>query len=184
MSRISNYIKDKYGLSNYQIAQLTFVFKSTTSELSKILIMGIIFHNHLKQYIFLLLLMCFLRTFSGGIHFYTYKKCLTASTLYIWSIIAVFSNIAVPLFVQLFLLFACIVACYKVGPILSKYRTHFPEKQLYICRNITCLTIFIYTIAMYIIPKNLYCMSGFWMIILHSLQLFVAKIQMKGEYMQ
>ena len=35
MDRIKIYIKDKYGLSNYQIAQLAFVFKSTSSELAK-----------------------------------------------------------------------------------------------------------------------------------------------------
>ena len=49
MDRIKIYIKDKYGLSNYQMAQLTFVIKSTSSELSKILLMGIAFQNHLKH---------------------------------------------------------------------------------------------------------------------------------------
>lgn len=53
------YIKGKYGLSNYQMAQLTFVIKSTSSELSKILLMSIAFQNHLKLYIFLLIIMCF-----------------------------------------------------------------------------------------------------------------------------
>ena len=33
MDKIKIYIKDKYGLSNYQMAQLTFVIKSTSSEL-------------------------------------------------------------------------------------------------------------------------------------------------------
>ena len=61
MDKIKIYIKDKYGLSNYQMAQLTFVIKSTSSELSKILLMGIAFQNHLKLYIFLLIIMCFLK---------------------------------------------------------------------------------------------------------------------------
>lgn len=92
MDRIKIYIKDKYGLSNYQMAQLTFVIKSTSSELSKILLMGIAFQNHLKLYIFLLIIMCFLRTFSGGLHFYTYKKCLLASTTYMGIIIFFFQK--------------------------------------------------------------------------------------------
>lgn len=37
---------------------------------------------------------------------------------------------------------------------------------------------------MYIIPENPYFAAGFWMIILHSLQLFVAKIRKKGENVQ
>ena len=184
MDRLKSYIKEKYGLSNYQVAQLTFVFKSTSSELSKMLIMGILFHNYLKLYAFLLLIMCFIRTFSGGIHFYTYKMCLMASTIYIGSIITFLSKIILPIYVRLFLLTLCIVVCYLIGPVLSNYRTYFPKKQLYFCRNVTCLIIFIYTIIMYIIPENPYFAAGFWMIILHSLQLFVAKIRKKGENVQ
>ena len=184
MERLKSYIKEKYWLSNYQVAQLTFVFKSTSSELSKMLIMGILFHNYLKLYAFLLLIMCFIRTFSGGIHFYTYKMCLMASTIYIGSIITFLSKIILPIYVRLFLLTLCIVVCYLIGPVLSNYRTYFPKKQLYFCRNVTCLIIFIYTIIMYIIPENPYFAAGFWMIILHSLQLFVAKIRKKGENVQ
>ncbi len=182
MDKIKAYIKDKYELSNYQMAQLVFVFKTVSSELSKILIMGIVFHNHLKLYAFLLLIMCFIRTFSGGLHFSTYFGCLAASTLYIGIIIFILSKIVVPLYIQLLLLLTCIIACYITGPVLSKYRTAFPKKQLYFSRNITCLIIFIYTIILYIIPQNPYFIAGTWMIILHSLQLIVAKIIKKGDF--
>ena len=181
MDKIKAYIKDKYELSNYQMAQLVFVFKTVSSELSKTLIMGIVFHNHLKLYAFLLFIMCFIRTFSGGLHFSTYYRCLAASTLYIGSIIFVFSKIVLPLYIQLLLLVTCIIGCYITGPVLSKYRTDFPKKQLYFSRNITCLFIFIYTIILYIIPEKSYFTVGTWMIILHSLQLIVAKIVKKGE---
>lgn len=181
MNMIKNYLTCKYGLSNYQIAQLAFIVKSTSSELSKILLMGVLFYKHLKLYVFLLLLMCCIRTFSGGFHFYTYWGCLIASTIYIGSIITVLSRLTPPLYARLFLLAICIIVCYAIGPVLSIYRTNFPEKQLYICRNITCFIIFIYAITMYIIPENPYFSAGFWMIILHSLQLFVAKIRQKGE---
>lgn len=181
MNRIKEYLKRKYGLSNYQVAQLAFVFKTASAELSKILIMGIIFHSNLKLYTFLLIIMCSLRTFSGGLHFSTYTRCLLASSMYIGSIISILAQITLPMYVRLFLLTFAIIACYTIGPVLSKYRTHFPERQLYLCRNITCFIIFIYTIIMYIIPENSYLVAGFWMIILHSLQLYVAKIRKKGE---
>lgn len=41
-----------------------------------------------------------------------------------------------------------------------------------------------YALILYIIPENPYLAAGVWMIILHSLQLFVAKIQKKGETTQ
>lgn len=184
MNRIKEYMKAKYGLSNYQVAQLAFVFKTTSSELSKMVIMGIIFHNHLKLYFFLLIIMCFLRTFSGGVHFSTYNKCLLGSTIYMGVIIFILAKITLSLHIRLILLTFCLIACYVIGPVLSQYRTHFPERQLYFCRNVTCFTIFLYTLIMYIIPENPYFMAGFWMIILHSLQLYVAKIRKKGACAQ
>lgn len=184
MDNVKNFIKEKYQLSNYQMAQLSFVFKTYVGELSKMLIMGCIFHNQLKMYLFLLFLMCLLRSFSGGIHFYTYKRCLLGSIIYMGTVIYLLSKIEPPMYLQLLGLLICIISCYFIGPVLSNYRTNFPEKQLYFCRNITCLVIFMYTVGMYIIPENPYTISGFWMIILHSLQLFVAKIRKKGEVEQ
>lgn len=184
MKKLKSRIQDKYNLSNYQIAQLSFVYKSLSSEISKIIIMGILFHNHLDLYTFLLFVMCLLRTFSGGLHFYTYIRCLAASTIYIGIIIFILSKIVLLLYMQLLLLTACIIVCYVTGPVLSKYRIAFPKKQLYFSRNITCLIIFLYTILMYIIPKNPYFIAGVWMVILHSLQLIVAKITKKGDTIQ
>ncbi len=180
MNIVKDFLKEKYQLSNYQIAQLAFVFKTYLGELSKMLIMGFLFHRQLKLYLFLLFLMCLLRSFSGGIHFYTYKGCLLGSIIYMGTVIYILSRIEPPVYLQLFGLLICIISCYAIGPVLSKYRTNFPEKQLCFCRNITCLIIFAYAIITYIIPANPYSISGFWMIILHSLQLYVAKIRKKG----
>lgn len=181
MMIIKQYLKEKYHMSNYQIAQIEFFFKNIISELSKMIIMGILFHKHLKMYFFLLFMMCLLRSFSGGIHFYTYHGCLICSFAYMWLAMYLLPNIMLPTYAKLFLLLLCIIICYSIGPVLSKYRTNFPKKRLYYCRNITCLIIFTYTFIMYIVPKNPYFKSGFWMIILHSLQLYAAKIRTKGE---
>ena len=47
MKTIKKHLQETYHLSNYQIAQLIFLFKTTISELSKIIIMGILFYNRL-----------------------------------------------------------------------------------------------------------------------------------------
>ncbi|MDE6914305.1 MAG: accessory gene regulator B family protein [Lachnospiraceae bacterium] len=179
--RIKQCLKERYHLSNYQIAQIAFFFKNIFSELSKIFIMGVLFHRHLKMYLFLLFLMCLLRSFSGGIHFYTYRSCLAGSVTYMWIALYALPHIALPKYIQLSLLLVCVITCYYVGPVLSKYRTNFPQKRLYYCRNVTCLIIGTYAFIMCVIPENPYIILGFWMIILHSLQLIVAKIRKKGE---
>ena len=180
MKNFKTNIKQKYNMSNYQVEQIVFVFKSVGSELSKMLIMGILFQNEILLFLFQLIVMCLLRSFSGGFHFYSYWSCLLASVLYMSSLVFIFPNITLPLYMQIFLLSISFCICYLIGPVLSKYRINFPKKQLYFCRNVTCSIIFLFSLILYILPQNRYMVAGSWMIILHSLQLLAAKILAKG----
>ncbi len=181
MKSIEKHIKDTYHLSNYQIAQLAFLVKTLGSELSKLLIMGIFFHNRLTLYIFALLVMLCLRCSTGGLHFYTYTGCLIASTLYLGLALFPLPYIKLRRWIQISLLLGCIITSYIIGPITSKYRPVSSIEHNKHRRNIACFFIFIYTLILYIIPENTYLTVGFWIIILHSLQLLVAKIQKKGD---
>ena len=177
MNNFKANIKQKYNISNYQAEQIIFVIKRLGSELSKLLI---IFLEDFLSFLFQLIFMCFLRSFSGGFHFYSYWSCLLASVLYMSSLVFIFPNITLPLYMQIFLLSISFCICYLIGPVLSKYRINFPKKQLYFCRNVTCSIIFLFSLILYIIPQNRYMVAGSWMIILHSLQLLAAKILAKG----
>lgn len=175
MKTFKHYLKEKHNLSNYQIAQLAFLGKTVLSEISKVLIMGIIFYKHLPLYFFSLLIMLVLRCSTGGIHFYTYIGCLAASIIFLWSVIVLLPIIIVPLSVQLILLLLCILSCYSIGPIPSKYRPPYSNTFIQKCKLIISIFIFLYTIVLYIIPGSPYLNVGFWTIILHSLQLTIAK---------
>ena len=177
---IKKYLKEKHHLSNYEIAQIEFLFKTVSSELSKMTIMGIMFHKHLGLYLYALCIMVYLRSTTGGLHFYTYAQCLTGSILYIGSAIFLLPNITLPSYLQLVLLMICILTCYRTGPVVSRYRQEPSPQKFQHCRNITCIGIFIYALITYIMPENQYIIVGFWIIILHSLQLPIAKIRKKG----
>ena len=59
--RVKNFktnIKHKYNMSNYQVEQIVFVFKSVGSELSKMLIMGILFQNEILLFLFFINYIC------------------------------------------------------------------------------------------------------------------------------
>lgn len=181
MEKLKKHLKDTYQLSNYQIAQLAYVLKTFTSELSKMLIMIILFHRQLPAYLFSLFIMLFLRCSTGGLHFYTYIGCLLASITYIYFAIFILPTLLLPAFMQLLLLLLCVVVCYHIGPVVSKYRAK-PSQTLFTRgRNTTCTFIFIYALILYIMPANHLMNVGFWVIILHSLQLIIAKIKKKGD---
>ena len=65
MKNFKTNIKQKYNMSNYQVEQIVFVFKSVGSELSKMLIMGILFQNEILLFLFQLIVMCLLRSFGS-----------------------------------------------------------------------------------------------------------------------
>ena len=182
MESIKKYLKENYHLSNYQVAQLAFLTKTIFSELSKIVIMSFLFHKQFSTYAFALFIMLFLRSSTGGLHFYTYGGCLLTSILYIWLAVVALPKLMMPPYIQVVFLLISILTCYFVGPVVSKYRPTPSPQHAKRCRNITCIFIFIFTLLLYIIPDNPYMITGFWIIILHSLQLLVAKIQKKGDY--
>ncbi len=184
MHILRTYLRNNYDISNYQISQIFFLFKTLFSEISKILIMGVLFFNQLPQYLFALFIMLFLRCATGGLHFYTYLQCLIASIAYLGIALFLPSLVHLSQHIQLLLLLLCIVICYIIGPIASKYRPIPSPTFLKRCKTFTCFFIFLYSLLFYIMPENNYLIIGFWIIILHSLQLFLAKIQKKGAHNQ
>lgn len=176
-------LKEQYQFSDFQIAQLEYVWKTVTSELSKLLIMVILFHDRLGLYLFAMAVMVLLRTSTGGIHCSKYISCLFVSVTYVFLSLYVMPAIPVNKLLQMILLFACILCNYFIGPVTSKVRRPLPEKTVKRVRVQAFVIIFFYLTLTYIVPESPYITVGFWVIILHTLQLITAKlIKMKGAY--
>lgn len=181
MEQIRIYLKNTYELSNYQIAQIAFLFKTILSEVSKILIMGFLFHGQLPLYVFALFVMIVLRSLMGGLHFYTYLNCLLVSAIYLGLAIYVLPHIPIVLYLQITLLLLSILICNHIGPLTSKYRPESCKRRFTQYKRLAIAFILLYSLVLYIMPENNpYLCVGFWVIILHSLQLIIAKIQTRG----
>lgn len=181
MKNLNIYLTGKCHLSNYQAAQVVFLLKTILSELSKLLIMAILFRRQIIYYLFGLLVMIFLRCTMGCLHFYRYSQCLLASIIYIWLSVIVMPHILIYKYVEIILMIFSILICYYIGPLPSKYRPQYSKQYLTKMRLFTSKFIFLYTLILYIIPRSKFLSVGFWIIILHSLQLVIAKILSKGE---
>ena len=174
-------LKTQYEFSDFQIAQLNYLWKMFISEFSKLLIMGIIFRNILGIYIFAVVVMLLLRFSTGGLHCHTYLSCFLVSFTYIFLALAVLPVIPVNKLLQMILLFACILCNYYIGPVTSKFRRPPSEKMIKRVRGQAFVIIFFYLTFTYITPENPYITAGFWVIILHTMQLVAAKlINVKG----
>ncbi len=179
MQAVKQALVEKYDLSAYQAAQLLFLLKTLSSEISKIIILAVIFHENLLLFFFALMILLILRCSTGGIHFYTYTKCLAGSILYFTFAITLLPHIFLPSPLRIILCVLCTLICYRVGPVPSQYRPPYTELFIKRCKTIITGFLLFYTALIYVIPESHFIIVGFWIIILHTLQLIAAKYTRK-----
>lgn len=175
------FLKEQYQFSDFQIAQLQYTWKTFSSELSKLLIMGFIFRNTLGRYVFAVTIMLLLRTATGGLHCKKYISCFLVSFSYMFLSLAVLPLIPVNKVFQLILLFICMLCNYYIGPVTSSVHRPLSNDCTKRVKLQAFLVIFFYLALAYIVPENPYITCGFWVIILHTLQLSAAKLLKKEE---
>ncbi|MBQ2936619.1 MAG: accessory gene regulator B family protein [Lachnospiraceae bacterium] len=177
---MKDFLKKNYNFTDYQIAQLGYLFKTLLGELSKMVIMGVLFRKELPLYFAAIIMLLLMRTSTGGLHCKTYFTCLLSSCAYIFVCIKLLPMIPLPIVVQIISLPICLYINYKWGPVTSDIHMPLTEEQKKRGRIRALLIIYIFAIVMSIIPDNKYLIVCYWVIIVHSLQLVYAKILKKG----
>jgi len=175
------FLKEQYEFSDYQIAQLKYLFKTVTAEFSKLAIMAFIFRDKLGLYFFAVTVMLLLRTSTGGLHCKTYLGCFAVSLGYMFLSIEILPLITVNKLLQMILLFACMLLNYYIGPVTSAVRRPLQERVIKRVRLQAFIIIFFYLTLTYILPETVYVTAGFWVVILHTVQLAAAKILKMGK---
>ena len=178
---MKEFLKREYQFSNYQIAQLEFFFKTVFSEISKILLIGILFRRELAVYCIGLVVLLILRTSTGGLHCKTYFGCLFSSAILIITSFKLLPFIPLGFIPRMVLLVCCIAVIYLVGPVTSD--VHMPLTDEVVKRGRLTAVVFVscVTVLMGIIPGNSYMNIIFWIIITHTLQLVAAKVRKKRK---
>lgn len=176
-----DFLKKEYEFSDYQIAQLKYLFKTVAAEVSKLAIMAFIFRDKLGLYFFAVTVMLLLRTATGGLHCKTYWGCFAVSLGYMVLSIEILPMISVNKLLQLILLFVCMLLNYYIGPVTSAVRPPMQEQVIKRVRLQAFLIIFFYLTLTYILPETAFITAGFWVVILHTVQLIAAKILKKGK---
>ena len=159
---------------------LRYLMLSFLSEASKLLILGFIFQQKIGVFLFSVFLLLLLRSTVGGLHCKKSWQCFFVSFSYFLLCIEVLPGMVLPKPLMMGTLLLCaVIACY-IGPVVSKQR---PQPTATQCRK-RKIQIFIvicsYLIFMYIIPDSSYVVSGFWVVVLDTMQLGLAEVKRKG----
>lgn len=178
-------IKESNNYSDKDMRKIRYVYNAIFSDFSKILIMGIVFFslNHFPEYVGSIIVLMFIRTNSGGLHFEHYIPCLLFSFLLIFCSSVLLPNL---IFVDRLLiildLIGCICISFLLEPIRCVYRPAPGKDLIKICHINTFKYIFIFLIISYVLPTNSVIISGFWTINLQMLQLIAANVLERRGY--
>jgi accessory gene regulator B len=176
---IQEMLKNRYNLTNYQIAVLKFTIKTLSSEVSKFLIMLLLFHKELPLFFTSMLLLCLIRSTAGGFHCNTYIGCLFCSVTYMFLCIKILPMISINTTVAVFAVPCCILINFTLAPVSSEKHLELSNDAKRRFKFISTFILGIYFLIMVVIPVNPYTVTGFWVIILHTVQLCVAGVQKK-----
>lgn len=178
-------IKADNGYSDREIKQIKYVLSALFSDFSKLFLMGILFFilHKFPEYIGAVIVLLFIRTNSGGLHFNHYTTCLLFSFLLLFSSVILLPDIVT--INKLFMisdLTLCIFISFLLNPVRCVYRPAPDRNLIRMCHINTFKYIFIFLILSYALPLNSVIISGFWTINLQMLQLIAANIWKKGDH--
>ena len=163
-----------------------YLVMSFLSEASKLLMLGILFHKRIEIFLFSVFVLFLLRSATGGMHCKRYWSCFVMSFSYLFLCIDVLPMIELPKSVMLGILLICCVVTYYIGPVISADRPQPTSRQCHMRKIHVFMVIFFYMIFMYILPESSYVVSGFWIVVLHAVQLSFAalktKVKAKGGF--
>ena len=187
MKNLASKIQELYGYTDYEMAIIKYSVTALFSEFSKILILGILFAiiGKLDLFIASASLLILLRLNGGGYHCKHYTTCLSLTALVLSAAIVFLPLITIPNYsIVLITLIVCLFVTYYIGPVPSPFRPEPDYLLIKKCNNKSFLIIFFFIIFVSIFNSNIdiepFIIVGYWTIILHTLQLIIAKILRKG----
>lgn len=187
MGKLSSKIQKMYGYTDYEMAIIKYSITALFSELSKLIILGTAYAilGKLDLFIASFALLIFLRINGGGYHCKHYITCLLLTGFVSYAAIILLPQINIPNYsIILIVLTMCLFITYIIGPVPSVFRPEPDSLLIKRCNNKCFLIIFFFIIIVSIFNSNRiikpYLIVGFWTIILHSIQLIIAKILRKG----
>ena len=168
------YLKQELNFSDYQIAQLKYFFLTLLSEISKLILMALLFRSQLGNYFYCIIILSALRLSTGGVHCNTYIGCFLTTLGFVWVTLQVTSHIPLATLPVIILLLLCAILNGIIGPISSP--NHLPLNPAVKKRSAyQAVVIIILHIILFYNFNNYYLFHiGAWVIILHTLQLIIA----------
>ncbi len=163
--------------SEYEQKMREYYWKCFISEFSKIIIYFVVFSllGFTKEYLAALLFLMLFRNNGGGIHCKHYTSCLLVSFTFLCLCILLGVCVVPPQLLIYISVAVCGILGYFLVPITSSNRPSATPEQVKKSKKNTVILITLFFILTCICPLNRYLYIGYWTLILHIIQLAIAR---------
>ena len=174
--RDTAYKTEKRELTAYEKKMLIFFLKCMASEFSKTFIFSIVFSilGLSREFWAALFFMMLYRTSSGGLHCKTYLSCLSLSFLILLSGILLGIYIHINPAFKIPMTLAMAAVGYFLSPVQAPTRPPLEDRLVMRARQRTFMAIMVFFVLLCITPTRRYTNIGFWLLVLHDVQLIIA----------
>ncbi|MBQ6786858.1 MAG: accessory gene regulator B family protein [Lachnospiraceae bacterium] len=184
MQILSNFIDANMNISERDKKMLIFSITCIFYDVSKLLLFIVLFAllHRLDLFLFAFIILLPLRLSSGGLHFKHYMSCLFFSLGYFLLVTIPLTGISIPFWSAIISLGLCTIINGALSPILSASRPPLPEREIIHRKKKTLLATSFGILLLILFYQTKYFAVGYWTILLHSVQLIIAKLRKKrGE---
>lgn len=172
-------IENTYHFSEYELKVIRYVITALFYDLSKLVILCTFFafFHRIPHFLCALLPFFLLRIKNGGIHTSSYLSCLLLTFLVFIPTVMILPD-AIPIcsILRLALMIPCAITEYLLGPQLSHRDIHLNKEGIQKSRLASFQVVLLVAVVMFLFPNCSYLLAGFWMVILHTIQLAVTKL--------
>ncbi len=182
MKILNDYMTNEMRLNSSEQKFVIFKFKCIIYDFSKFIIISIFFAfaELFKEFLFASMISIPLRIYSGGLHFKHYLSCFLFSFGYFLLLIYGFSFISLPIYLSTILMVFCFIINFCLSPIQSASRPPLPAAELQRTKQKTILISLYCMLIILLFYETPLASVGYWTILLHSMQLIIAKLIKKG----
>lgn len=177
VNKLHKYFEDEFNLSELDSIKLKYSLEIIYNDLSKFLILLIIFSilGKTVDFIFSSLILLMIRPFTGGLHFTTYKGCIIFSGIFFYLSILLKNNISLNSTIVIISLIFSLLVIILFAPITHKSRPKYSKEKKRQFKLISIIFILFHFALYYLINKNPYFINSIWVLTLQSFQILIAK---------
>lgn len=177
INSLHQYFKNEFNLSELDSIKLRYSLELITSDLSKCIILLGLFSilGKTTDYVYSLLALLMIRSFTGGLHFKKYIGCIIFTGFFFCISILLKTHISLNFTILSTLFIFSSFTIFLFAPLCDKSRPNYSNQKRNRFKSISIIILSFHFISYFFASKNPYLINSVWVMSLQCFQILIAK---------